>query len=50
MDEYLFCRERFAEELENTGELLVDIGTDQTNLKRPFSGGYVPAQVCNSVY
>ncbi|XP_065056153.1 urocanate hydratase-like [Rhopilema esculentum] len=37
--------ERFAEELESTGELLVDIGTDQTNLKRPFSGGYVPAQL-----
>jgi len=37
--------ERFAEELENTGKRLIDLGTDQTNLLKPFTGGYVPAQL-----
>eukprot|EP00794_Sanderia_malayensis_P011144 gene11144-12316_t len=37
--------ERFAEELEQTGECLVDFGTDQTDLTNPFHGGYIPAQL-----
>ena len=31
--------------MEETGERLVDMGTDQTNLHNAFSGGYIPAQV-----
>ncbi|KAL2091216.1 hypothetical protein ACEWY4_013479 [Coilia grayii] len=35
--------ERLLEEYERTGELLVDLGSDQTSLHNPFSGGYYPA-------
>lgn len=42
-----FCilphRERLWQEYEQTGELLVDLGSDQTSLHNPFSGGYYPA-------
>jgi len=37
--------ERLAEELESTGELLVDLGSDQTSCHNPFNGGYYPVQL-----
>ncbi|XP_048873866.1 urocanate hydratase [Brienomyrus brachyistius] len=37
--------ERLVKEYENTGELLVDLGSDQTSLHNPFSGGYYPVQL-----
>ena len=33
------------QEYESTGELLVDLGSDQTSLHNPFNGGYYPVQV-----
>lgn len=35
-------RERLLLEFERTGELLVDLGSDQTSLHNPFNGGYYP--------
>lgn len=44
-----FCtfpiRERLLLEFEKTGELLVDLGSDQTSLHNPFNGGYYPVQL-----
>uniref|UniRef100_A0AAR2LFW2 urocanate hydratase n=1 Tax=Pygocentrus nattereri TaxID=42514 RepID=A0AAR2LFW2_PYGNA len=37
--------ERLWEEYERTGDLLVDLGSDQTSLHNPFSGGYYPVQL-----
>lgn len=37
--------ERLAKERESSGELLVDLGSDQTSLHNPFGGGYYPVQV-----
>ncbi|OCT85794.1 hypothetical protein XELAEV_18023965mg [Xenopus laevis] len=37
--------EKLAEEYEKTGELLVDLGSDQTSCHNPFSGGYYPVQL-----
>ncbi|XP_048462618.1 urocanate hydratase [Rhincodon typus] len=37
--------ERLVQESEQTGELLVDLGSDQTSCHNPFSGGYYPAQL-----
>uniref|UniRef100_A0AAY5ELF1 urocanate hydratase n=1 Tax=Electrophorus electricus TaxID=8005 RepID=A0AAY5ELF1_ELEEL len=37
--------ERLWQEYERTGELLVDLGSDQTSLHNPFSGGYYPVQL-----
>ncbi|XP_072329196.1 urocanate hydratase isoform X3 [Scyliorhinus torazame] len=37
--------ERLVEEYELTGELLVDLGSDQTSCHNPFSGGYYPAEL-----
>lgn len=37
--------ERFVQHLERTGELLVDLGSDQTSCHAPFSGGYYPVQL-----
>ena len=37
--------ERLVEELEKTGELLVDMGSDQTSCHNPFNGGYYPVQL-----
>ncbi|XP_057368974.1 urocanate hydratase-like [Daphnia carinata] len=34
--------ERMAEEYEKTGELLIDLGSDQTSCHDPYSGGYYP--------
>ena len=41
----LLCRERVAEEHKQTGNLLVELGSDQTSLHNPFHGGYIPVQV-----
>ena len=38
-------RERIVQEYEHTGELLVDLGSDQTSLHNPFGGGYYPVQL-----
>ncbi|CAD5114824.1 DgyrCDS3864 [Dimorphilus gyrociliatus] len=35
--------ERLVEEYRSTGELLCDLGSDQTSCHNPFSGGYYPA-------
>lgn len=32
-------------EYERTGEVLVDLGSDQTSLHNPFGGGYFPVQL-----
>lgn len=37
--------ERLAEEYEKSGELLVELGSDQTSLHNPFGGGYYPVQL-----
>lgn len=37
--------ERFAVELEKTGDLLVELGSDQTSCHDPFNGGYYPVQM-----
>ena len=37
--------ERLVEEYENTGELLVDLGSDQTSCHCPYDGGYYPVQL-----
>merc|ERR1719273_704321 len=37
--------ERFAQHWEKTGELLVDLGSDQTSCHAPFDGGYYPVQL-----
>ena len=37
--------ERFFEEYEKTGELLVELGSDQTSCHNPFNGGYYPVQL-----
>ncbi|XP_046646510.1 urocanate hydratase-like [Daphnia pulicaria] len=34
--------ERLAEEYDKTGELLVELGSDQTSCHDPYSGGYYP--------
>ena len=34
-----------VQEYESTGELLVELGSDQTSLHNPFNGGYYPVQV-----
>lgn len=38
-------RERLLLEYERTGELLVDLGSDQTSLHNPYNGGYYPVQL-----
>lgn len=42
---FLPIRERLVQEHERTGELLVDLGSDQTSLHNPFNGGYYPVQL-----
>lgn len=37
--------ERLADECDATGELLVELGSDQTSLHNPFNGGYYPVQL-----
>ena len=38
-------RERLVTEYDKTGELLVELGSDQTSLHNPFNGGYYPVQL-----
>ena len=43
---YCVClRERVVEEHQRTGELLVELGSDQTSLHNPYGGGYYPVQL-----
>ena len=35
------------EEYDSTGDLLADLGSDQTSCHNPFLGGYYPVQVKN---
>jgi urocanate hydratase len=37
--------EHLVKHYEQTGELLVDLGSDQTSCHNPFLGGYFPVQV-----
>ncbi|KAM4021952.1 urocanate hydratase isoform 1-T1 [Anomaloglossus baeobatrachus] len=37
--------QKLVEEYEKTGDLLVDLGSDQTSCHNPFSGGYYPVQL-----
>ncbi|XP_076046199.1 urocanate hydratase-like [Oratosquilla oratoria] len=37
--------ERLVEEYNQTGELLVELGSDQTSCHNPFNGGYYPVQL-----
>jgi urocanate hydratase len=37
--------ERLYKEYKETGELLVDLGSDQTSCHDPFGGGYYPVQL-----
>ena len=37
--------EALAELAEQTGELIVDLGSDQTSLHNPYMGGYYPAEL-----
>ncbi|CAH1783441.1 unnamed protein product [Owenia fusiformis] len=37
--------EKLADEYDKTGDLLVDLGSDQTSCHNPFLGGYYPVQV-----
>jgi len=37
--------ERFAKEVDKTGDLLVELGSDQTSCHNPFNGGYYPVQL-----
>lgn len=37
--------DRVAEEHKQTGNLLVELGSDQTSLHNPFHGGYIPVQL-----
>nr|XP_056702885.1 urocanate hydratase [Euleptes europaea] len=37
--------ERLVDEFNKTGDLLVDLGSDQTSCHNPFNGGYYPAQL-----
>lgn len=32
-------------EYDRTGDLLVDLGSDQTSLHNPYNGGYYPVQL-----
>ena len=42
---FFLIREHLATHYEATGELLVDLGSDQTSLHNPYNGGYYPVQV-----
>jgi len=37
--------ERFFQEFKKTGELLVELGSDQTSCHNPYNGGYYPVQL-----
>uniref|UniRef100_A0A8C4N6Y6 Urocanate hydratase 1 n=1 Tax=Eptatretus burgeri TaxID=7764 RepID=A0A8C4N6Y6_EPTBU len=38
-------QERLVHEMEKTGEMLVDFGSDQTSCHNPYKGGYYPVQL-----
>ena len=38
----MFFREKLAEIYESSGELLADLGSDQTSCHNPYNGGYYP--------
>lgn len=38
-------REYLVKEMEATGDMLVDLGSDQTSCHNPFNGGYYPCQI-----
>ena len=40
--------EKLAQEYENSGQLLVELGSDQTSCHNPHSGGYYPVQLTYS--
>ena len=40
--------EKLAQEYENGGQLLVELGSDQTSCHNPHSGGYYPVQLTYS--
>jgi urocanate hydratase len=37
--------EALADHYDRTGELLVELGSDQTSLHNPYNGGYYPVQL-----
>ena len=37
--------EKVAAEYERSGQLLVDLGSDQTSCHNPYSGGYYPVEL-----
>eukprot|EP00002_Diphylleia_rotans_P016291 TRINITY_DN3171_c0_g1_i4.p1 TRINITY_DN3171_c0_g1~~TRINITY_DN3171_c0_g1_i4.p1 ORF type:complete len:494 (-),score=87.03 TRINITY_DN3171_c0_g1_i4:983-2464(-) len=37
--------QKVLEDAEQTGELLVELGSDQTSLHNPYNGGYYPCQI-----
>ena len=37
--------EKFVSEYERTGELLVELGSDQTSCHNPYNGGYYPVHM-----
>ena len=37
--------EKLVEEFERTGEIIVELGSDQTSCHNPFNGGYYPIQL-----
>ena len=41
----VYLRERVVAEHQRTGELLVELGSDQTSLHNPYGGGYYPVQL-----
>ena len=40
--------EKLAQEYESSGQLLVELGSDQTSCHNPYSGGYYPVQLTYS--
>ena len=40
-----YSRERLVYEYDSTGDLLADLGSDQTSCHNPFLGGYYPVQL-----
>ena len=43
-------RERLVVEYDRTGDLLVDLASDQTSCHNPYLGGYYPVQVLSCFY
>ena len=45
-----YFRERLVEEYKTTGDMLVELASDQTSCHNPFQGGYYPVQVGETRY